>query len=445
MSSKEEKKFSERKPGLYKEDIQELHYIVALNEKLLISIFQHGLLSHNRASEFAKDGVDISNPDVQKIRAQKMAKGLPLHDYVNLYLNAHNAMMYSLTRSEAPQAAKFCVLRIKPNILNVTGAVMSSRNAACGEAEFFLAKKEGVLYPLDSADCLTRPNYATNDVSLLGNGVSGEDIEKLRNQEKAIRQAEALIPHRVSPSYIGAIFVSSEQSKVAVENILNTAKDRWLKKRLSEEDFPLNNISVVVHPSIFFVGSGKYVNLEKFEPLSDLLAAQKRKSNKRKAERSNSEAEVSENKMQGVRLPLVRALSKPSTSPKRIKAERSRSVGSKEASVRSSQFDDALPPTIPRGTYSSLTPLMNNASGGGEMVASSSSKKETKFQKKVTVPTTKRAKKFLAAARNNMQITQFFTSSEPTLVPPMSGSLVGNSSMSLSRSSGGGPAAPSIN
>lgn len=473
MNLKEEIKSSKKISGLSKEDIEGLHYIVALDAELLESIFVEGLLSRNRVKEITKNSVDISSLAVQERRAKKKVNKIPLHDYVNLYLNANNAMMYSLTQGEISKANEFCVLHVKPNILSLKNVMMSSRNAASREAKFFSAQKTGVLYPQSSAECLSRQNYVESDSSSSSDAASDEAMEDLRKIEKSIRQAEVLVPHRVSPSYIDAIFVASEQSKLAVENGLNAIKERWLVKGSLRENSPLNKVTVVVKPSIFFVRPEKYVNLEKSESLPPSSAARKRKldtdtsessdskaeeKGKKakiqtkpnvspygvKAERSNSEAEVGENKRQGVRLPLVRALSRPSTSPKRIKAERSRSVESKEASFRGSQFDDALPPKIPRDTYSSLMPLMNNASGGGGEIASSSGKKETKSQQKVTVPTTKRAKKFLAAARNNMQITQFFTSSEPTPAPPMSGSLVGNNSMSLSRSSGGGPAS-SIN
>jgi len=72
-------------------DVKELHYITPMGN--LPSIFQRGILSNYLVEKLPHSSV--AKQEVQEIRASvRVPSGRPLHEYVNLYFNARNAMMY---------------------------------------------------------------------------------------------------------------------------------------------------------------------------------------------------------------------------------------------------------------------------------------------------------------------------------------------------------------
>src|SRR5207245_4882433 len=74
-------------------EVEELHYITHLQN--LGSIIRRGLLSHRRAQ--AHDPISVANPSVQAVRSSKeVPGGRRLHEYVNLYISARNAMLFSI-------------------------------------------------------------------------------------------------------------------------------------------------------------------------------------------------------------------------------------------------------------------------------------------------------------------------------------------------------------
>jgi len=247
--------------ALHKSDIEELHYIAPRSS--LPSIMQHGILSHKRAVALATHHEDVSNSQVQFRRDSVLVpradttKGrLALHRHANLYLNAHNPMLfvlvwekvagrYELKPGVNTQFAhqELCVLRIHREILERPDVMLSTCNAAVDGVKFFSPAKEDPLYSPRSAYCLTAeriPGY-----------------EKARGQ---IRQAEALFPYQIDPSYIGGIFVSCNESLEAVRNVLIT------------EGFP--SLSVVVNSSLFYLEK-PFVPLSQFAPLIPMSAEER--------------------------------------------------------------------------------------------------------------------------------------------------------------------------
>src|SRR5438034_5534392 len=89
--------------------VTELYYISDVRN--LPSIAKSGLLCHSAAAKVAH--VSVANEDVQARRARlTVPKGLSLHEYVNLYFNPRNAMLYTLVRNTPPQG--LCVLGLDP-------------------------------------------------------------------------------------------------------------------------------------------------------------------------------------------------------------------------------------------------------------------------------------------------------------------------------------------
>lgn len=91
--------------GVDREQLRELHYITPISN--VSSIAARGLLSHRRAARHNPDSVALAT--VQERReAKPVPRGRPLHEYVNLYVNARNPMLY--LRSQGDDHEGLCVL-----------------------------------------------------------------------------------------------------------------------------------------------------------------------------------------------------------------------------------------------------------------------------------------------------------------------------------------------
>ena len=164
--------------------VTELHYITTADN--LESILVRGILSHSRAARIRHSS--IANKQVQARRApSKIPNGLALHDYVNTYFDARNAMMYDVRDDRDDHV----VLRVSPDILDLPGVVVSDGNAACFGTVFYPAPAG--LANLDEARVYARywthPDY-------------WEYLERKRQ-----RQAEGLVPHCIPSVYIVGCFV----------------------------------------------------------------------------------------------------------------------------------------------------------------------------------------------------------------------------------------------
>jgi hypothetical protein len=171
-------------------DVKELHYITPIEN--LPSILKHGILSHSRVESL--DHKSVAMADVQARRAAKrIPGGRRLHEYANLYFNARNVMMF--TRSG--QHRDLCVLRIRPDVLQLEGVVITDRNAATGICRW------GV-YP----DDLARLDHSR--VFAERWNLHEDEMERLRHRAEMC--AEALIPDRVLPEDIVGAYVSCTAS-----------------------------------------------------------------------------------------------------------------------------------------------------------------------------------------------------------------------------------------
>jgi len=193
-----------------REDIEELHYIAPIEN--VESILELGILSHNRAAKVRHKSVAME--EVQVRRQDKRIPGAGrLHDYVNLYFDAHNPMLSKVR----DRNTSICVLRVSPEVLDLQGVIVSDRNAARGYAKFF---------PV--ADGLVKLD---GDLIFAQYWIHQDEMEYERR--KALKCAEALVPGRVEPSCIVGAYVCNE-SVVA----------RW-----QERGLPL---PVSVKPNFFF-------------------------------------------------------------------------------------------------------------------------------------------------------------------------------------------------
>ncbi len=104
-------------------DVTELHYITTIAS--VPSMLRHGILSHSLADQLAPDSVAM--PEIQERRRNKQIPGARLlHEYANLYFDAHNPML-SKCRARNDE---ICVLQIDPGVLDIPGVIIANRNAA---------------------------------------------------------------------------------------------------------------------------------------------------------------------------------------------------------------------------------------------------------------------------------------------------------------------------
>jgi len=169
-------------------DIKELYFIT--NIKNVPAILRDGILSHNRASKI--DHHSIAEHGVQERRKNKKIPGTTkyLHDYANLYFDAHNPML----SARRDMNDKICVLRVKSDVLSLDDVIVTDQNA--------------------SRDCWFKPVSAglpllNKDEVFAEFWVNQSDpMEEYRL--KGIKCAEVLVPVCVKPDYIFAAFVANE-------------------------------------------------------------------------------------------------------------------------------------------------------------------------------------------------------------------------------------------
>jgi hypothetical protein len=137
-----------------REELTELHYITPIAN--VPSILDQGILSHNRAQKVEHESVAM--PEIQDLRAKvRVPGGRPLHDYVNLYIQARNPMMYK--RKDYHE--KLCILKISTDVLDLPGVVVSDGNASSNYIRFAGAPQglEIVESELAFAEWWTHPDY----------------------------------------------------------------------------------------------------------------------------------------------------------------------------------------------------------------------------------------------------------------------------------------------
>ena len=169
-------------------DVTELHYITAIAN--VPSISRHGILSHTLADQLAHDSVAM--PEIQERRSNKQIPGArPLHEYANLYFDAHNPM---LSRCRA-RNNEICVLRIDPIVMDQADVIVTARNAAADLVRFW--PLEDGLAVVDRERVFAR--YWTH----------ADDFYEER-RHKAEKCAELLVPDRVNPQLIRGVYVANQ-------------------------------------------------------------------------------------------------------------------------------------------------------------------------------------------------------------------------------------------
>jgi len=181
-------------------DVTELHYITAIAN--VTSILEHGILSHTLASRLAHNSVAMV--EIQAIRQNKQIPGARrLHEYANLYFDAHNAMLSRVRGLNS----RICVLRIHSHVLDVPGVIVTDRNAASGWVSF-LPVDEG-LAAIDRDRLFARSWKHPEDMY----------DEMSHKSEKC---AEVLVPDRVEAPHVIGAYVANQTALVAFQELGTT-------------------------------------------------------------------------------------------------------------------------------------------------------------------------------------------------------------------------------
>ena len=192
------------------EQIKELYFITPISN--IASILQHGILCHNKVIKLPH--IDISMTEIQEKRAKKkIPNGGKLHDYANLYFDAHNPML-SKRRS---QNLEICILCISKEVLSLNGVVISDRNASSDYCIFY-PSPTGLNY-LDFYTIFSK--FWTHK----------DPFENIEHKSK--KCAEVLVPDRINPESITGAYVYSVN----------------VKNKLVEQGFSLD---IIVKRNIFF-------------------------------------------------------------------------------------------------------------------------------------------------------------------------------------------------
>jgi ssDNA thymidine ADP-ribosyltransferase, DarT len=190
--------------------VRELHYITDIAN--VPSILEHGILSHRLVERLIGPHVTVASQEVQARRAGKRVwtgrSARALHDYANLYLDARNAMLYTLLRN---RRGDLTVLAVDPEVLDLAGVLVTDRNAA--SAARIRPAAEGV-EALDEAAVLA---------------TWWEDLDA-----KQRRMAEVLVPDRVPPELVRLAHVPD---RAALTRLQARLGDRQLVIRVNRRLF----------------------------------------------------------------------------------------------------------------------------------------------------------------------------------------------------------------
>jgi hypothetical protein len=171
-------------------DIPEVHYITPIEN--VPSILEHGILSNHQAARLSH--MSVAMEEVQDRRRDKKIPGArPLHDYANLYFDAHNPML----SRRRDQNDVICVLRIGPAVLDLPGVIVADRNAASDWVRFDPAA-DGI-HALDKDLVFAR--YWTN----------AQDPYDAMTR-KSVKCAEVLVPDKVESRLVIGAYVANERA-----------------------------------------------------------------------------------------------------------------------------------------------------------------------------------------------------------------------------------------
>lgn len=178
-------------------DINELYYITPIAN--VPSILQYGI-SSNRLSKRLEHH-SIAMPEIQARRTNKRIPGARhLHDYANLYFDAHNPMLSRVRQHNDI----ICVLRVDAGVLDVPGVIIADCNASSDYVRF-----DSVIDGLAAIE---------KDV-LFARYWTHPDNQYAEMKHKSRKCAEVLIPDKVEARWILGACVANQPALSAFREL----------------------------------------------------------------------------------------------------------------------------------------------------------------------------------------------------------------------------------
>lgn len=178
-------------------DVKELYYITPIAN--LLSIMQYGILSNELSKKLPHESLAME--EIQSKRENKQIHGArKLHEYTNLYFDAHNPMLCKRQNFND----QICILRIDASVLDLPNVIITDRNAASDWVRFSTVN-DG-LAALEKDKIYAR--YWTN-------AQNQYDLW----EHKSIKCAEVLIPDSVETKYILSAYVANQTALKAFHQL----------------------------------------------------------------------------------------------------------------------------------------------------------------------------------------------------------------------------------
>ena len=194
--------------------LRELYYITHIEN--LLSILKRGILCHRKIIEEQINFTPIYDEDIIALRkGKRVPDGRELWDFVNLYFQPRNPMLYRVLFHSNFKIDEVVVIGLKNSLLNRNDIILTDGNAASSNTQFFPVKDR--------------------DISKYIREKTDKEWWAIEDGSKREIMAECLVPEKVEPEYISEIYVANQDAMNRVRDICD------------------ERITVIPEPELFFL------------------------------------------------------------------------------------------------------------------------------------------------------------------------------------------------
>ena len=197
----------------------EFYYITHINN--LPSIFEKGLLSHYRVQKLGIPHETIAN---EEIIEKRKAKGL--EDYVNLYINPRNAMMYSKSKGANLQN-NLAIIGISGEVLKEAEDLKISIGNAASDYSIILPKQQlrNIHLPKLFKKIRSIRTWVSDKYTPFEEQIDVSEFFKTPQPSKFLSlkvflQSEVLIRGKIPPKFFKVIYVPNHETKERIKNLV---------------------------------------------------------------------------------------------------------------------------------------------------------------------------------------------------------------------------------
>ncbi|TAK61124.1 MAG: DUF4433 domain-containing protein [Dehalococcoidia bacterium] len=166
-------------------------------------MLQRGILSHSQMESEGISFTAIYDAEIVSSRKSRLTpNGSSLWDYANLYFQPRNAMLYRVALEKGVD--EICVIGVRPSVLNGHDILIADGNAASYQSN------------------IHQPPVATKAVPQIMRQVDKEWWSDADGSKREM-MAEALIPDRVSPEHLTAVYVGSDSALAKAQGAVGSA------------------------------------------------------------------------------------------------------------------------------------------------------------------------------------------------------------------------------